>query len=426
MPDRSRLPEISPITSIRQPKADFVSLDNGIRLGVVKDEALDLIRLDLAFSGGKYCESRMLAAKMTCGLLDKGTATRNAQQVADDLDFYGSWLTPSSANHFSFYSVTSLSKYVSQTYAVAEDVVKNPSFAQNEMEIFRNKLLAGYRINSRKVSFMGAAAMNKAMYGANHPYGRVESESDITVLTRDDVVDFHKRFFNSSRCHMIVCGNVNDEIISQINKHFGGNDWAGSFSDEKPWMEPERTAERNIFVEVPDAVQNNISISSPIMTSYEPDYHKLKVLVTLLGGYFGSRLMMSIREDKGYTYGITAALQTGLKTCFIKISTDADCKYTDAIVDEVFRQMEILKTELVKEDELRVLKNYILGNVFAQFDSSYSISDYCLETMNGRPEGRLQQYIDAITTITPQEIISLANKYFNREDFITVVAGRKI
>ena len=426
MPDRSRLPEISPITSIRQPKAEFVSLDNGIRLGVVKDEALDLVRLDMAFRGGKYSEQKLLSARMTCSLLDKGTATRTAQQVADDLDFYGSWLTPSTANHFSFYSITSLSKYIPQTYDVAEDVVKNPSFEQSEMEILRNKVLTSYRINSRKVSYVASAAMRKAMFGDNHPYGLTETESDILALTREDVAAFHTRFFNPSGCHMIVCGNVNDEILSQINTHFGGNDWHSGSLGEKAWIEPHRTGQRNIFVEVPDAVQNSISITGPAMKSYGEDYSKLKVLVSLLGGYFGSRLMMSIREDKGYTYGISAALQTGLYSCFIKISTDADCKYTDAIIDEVFHQMDILKKELVEEDELRVLRNYLLGNIFAQFDSSYAISDYCLETMNGRPENRLQSQIDAITTITPQEIMALANKYFKRENFITVVAGRKI
>ena len=189
---------------------------------------------------------------------------------------------------------------------------------------------------------------------------------------------------------------------------------------------PVTTKEKRIFIEREDALQSSLKMGCFVMDRHHPDFLKARVMVTLFGGYFGSRLMSNIREDKGYTYGIGAGIVSYPETGILTVSTEAANEYVDSIITEVYREMDKLCNDLVPQEELEMVKNYMLGDLCRSYEGPFSLSDawIYIETA-GLDERFFIRSLDAIRGITREEIRILAQKYFCKENLIEVIAGKK-
>ena len=192
-------------------------------------------------------------------------------------------------------------------------------------------------------------------------------------------------------------------------------------------MEPQTTTEKRVFVEKSDALQSSLKMCCFMMDRIHPDFLKARVMVTLFGGYFGSRLMSNIREDKGYTYGIGAGIVNCPGSGVLAISTEADNQYIESIIQEVYLEMDKMCNDLAPQEELEMVRNYMLGDMCRSYEGPFSLSDAWIYTETADlDDDFFTRSLDAIRSVTCEEIRTLAQRYFCKEMLIEVVAGKKV
>ncbi|MDO4214470.1 MAG: insulinase family protein, partial [Bacteroidales bacterium] len=242
-----------------------------------------------------------------------------------------------------------------------------------------------------------------------------------------DLKEFYQRCFFSANTSVYLSGNPTEKVISLVREKFGDVCW-GTSTDPGPikQVEPVSDVEKFQFIESADALQNAVRMGFVTIPQQHPDFEGLYVLTTLLGGYFGSRLMSNIREDKGYTYGIDAGLIPLPSESVFVIGTQCDVKYVKPLIQEVYHEFDRLKTELVSQEELDMVKNYMLGELARRSEGLYLCDVYTTAEIQGLPDDYLQKRVDAIQRVTVQDIHDLACKYLLPEKVKEVVVGKKI
>ena len=403
-------------------------LNNGIPLNVLNIGTEDVVRLDILIGAGQWHQTQSLQAMFTNRMLREGTSSMSSQQIAETLDYYGAMMELSSSVNCGFITLYSLNKYFPQTVAVVADILQHPTFPEKEMKIVLEMNKQRFLVNSSRVEMKGRKALNRSLFGLAHPLGRYAEAEDYDRITVDKLEEFYRQYYHSGNCSIYVSGKVTSEIIHCIENALGNHAW-GEIKEVFPIQSiaPQPTTDKRVFVESSDALQSSIKLGGFVMDRLHPDFLKTRVMTTLLGGYFGSRLMSNIREDKGYTYGIGAGIVTYPDTSVLVVSTEAANEYVEAIIEETYKEMDKLQQDLVPQAELDMVKNYMLGDWCRSYEGPFSMSDAWIYIETGGLDDQFfYRSIDAIQTITREEIRSLAQKYLCKEKLIEVVAGKKM
>jgi predicted Zn-dependent peptidase len=263
------------------------------------------------------------------------------------------------------------------------------------------------------------------LFGNEHPYGHNVTEDDFDRLKREESFNFYKKNYTATGAVVIASGNVTDTTLQLIQKHYGN--LPGAVQEEPLPARPAPIAQRGEFlVEKQDALQSAIRIGKMLFTKSHPDYTGMLVLNTVFGGYFGSRLMSNIREDKGYTYGIGSAVVSFTHAGYFTISTEVGAEVTRDAIKEIYSELEKLQTELISESELSLVRNYMLGTFLRSIDGPFALADRFKGIyFHGLGYDYYERYMETIQTITPAELRNLANKYLKKEEMIELVVGRK-
>ncbi len=426
--DRTTAPEIRQIEHFSIPEPECYVLRNGIPVNIMQVGDEDVIRFDLLMKGGQWNQEQPLQAMFTNRMLREGTRLLTSAQIAERLDYYGAWLDLSSSVNYGFITLYSLGKHFPRTVEVVASMVKEPVFPEKELSVIVNANKQQFRVNARRVDVMARKRLNRALFGSTHPLGRYAELDDYDHITRDALVRFYRTYYHSANCSMYVSGKVTPEILRCIEQHFGETSW-GESSHTATFEQylPDTENCRRLFVEKDDALQSSLKMGAFSLPQQHPDYLKLRVLVTLFGGYFGSRLMSNIREEKGYTYGIGAGLVNYPGIGVLGISTEAANEYIEPIITEVFKEMDRLCSEKVSSEELEMVRNYMLGDMCRSYEGAFSLSDawIFIET-TGLANDFFERSLEAIREVSTDEILSLAQKHFCKENLIAVVAGKKV
>lgn len=428
MLDRTTQPAIHSISKIDILKPERSQLPNGTTLNVIQAGEQDVVRMDLLFRGGRYQQSQPLQALFTNRMLREGSRSYTSGQVEEELDYYGAWLELSVGMEYSYLTFYSLNKYFPQVLKLVQSIVKEPVFAEKELRTTLETNKQQFLVNSMKGDFVAHKYFNLSLLGAEHPNGKTVTSDDYEALTSDTLREFHDQYYCSANCSIYLSGKVTDEMIRETEKMFGTEDW-GKSRTQAEFIEyhPLPNKEKRLFIERPDAMQNSLRLGCLVMTRNNPDYLKMRVLLTLFGGYFGSRLMSNIREDKGYTYGISAGLYFYPGTGVFSVATEADSEYTENIIREIYHEMNVLKDELVTEDELSVVRNYMLGQMCRTYEGAFSLADAWIFIETNHLDDRYYQAsLDAMKKVTSKELQELAVKYFHPEALTEIVTGKKI
>ncbi|MGL4851460.1 MAG: M16 family metallopeptidase [Phocaeicola sp.] len=428
MVDRTVKPEISALTEINIAKPERSTLRNGMKMNVIQAGTEEVIRFDLLVEGGQWSQTQPLQAMFTNRMLREGTATLTSAQISERLDFYGAWLDLSSSINCGFVTLYSLNKYAEETLAIVASMVKEPTFPEKELSIVCDANKQQFLVNSTRVEMMARKCFNVALFGENHPFSTYAVESDYDKVTQEVIRSFYEKHYHSGNCSIYVSGKVTPAIVAAIEKHFGNESW-GKSSEFIPFKvtTPHTTSEKRLFVEKEDALQSSIKLGGFVMDRTHPDFLKTRVLTTLFGGYFGSRLMSNVREDKGYTYGIGAGLASYPGHTLLMIATEAANEYVEPIIKEVYHEMDRLCTETVNQEELQMVKNYMLGDMCRSYEGPFSLSEAWIYTETaGLEDDFYQKSLEAIQSVTQEELKELANKYFRKENLIEVIAGKKM
>ena len=425
--DRTIQPEIQPLKNFHIQTPVRTTLPNGIPLTVINAGEQEVVRMDVLFSGGRWQQSQKLQALFTNRMLREGTMKYTAATIAEKLDYYGSWLELSSSSEYAYITVYSLNKYLAKTLEVVESMIKEPLFPQKELQTILDTNIQQYLVNTSKVDFLAHRSLLKSLYGEQHPCGKIVMEEDYHTIIPEVLREFYERYYHSGNCSIFLSGKVTDDIISRVTDIFGIP--FGQYQLQMPKLSFPFAAipEKRIFTEREDAMQSAVKMGCTTITREHPDYPKLRVLMTLFGGYFGSRLMSNIREDKGYTYGISAGVVFYPDSGLLIVSTETDNEYVEPLIQEVYHEIDRLHQEPVSVEELRMVRNYMLGEMCRSYESPFSLSDaWIFIATSGLKDDYFARSLQAVNEITPVEIQDLAQRYLCKETLKEVIAGKKL
>lgn len=403
-------------------------MKNGMPLNIIRAGSQEVVRLDILIGGGQWHQTQALQALFTNRMLREGTTTMTSAQIAEKLDYYGAWLELSSAVNYGFITLYSLNKYFPSTLAIISDMLMNPAFPEKELEVVVESNRQQFLVNSTRVEVIARKQLHRSLFGEQHPFGRFAEASDYDRVTPEVLREFYRKYYHSGNCSVYVSGKVTPEIVRCIESNLGEAPWGEIRTmPSLELIEPQQTTEKHVFVEKADALQSSLKMGGFMMDRVHPDFLKARVMVTLFGGYFGSRLMSNIREDKGYTYGIGAGVINYPGRSVLAISTEADNRYVDAIIREVYHEMDRLCNELPSQEELDMVKSYMLGDLSRSYEGPFSLSEAWIyvETA-GVDDDFFVRFMDAIRQATREDIRTMAQKYLRKETLIDVVAGKKV
>ncbi len=383
----------------------------------------EVIQIDWVFKSGLWNESKTAVAAATAGLLKNGTATKNAFEINDAIEFYGASLRVSINNDFGFVTLHTLTRHLPKLLPIIKEVILEPTFPEAELEVYIKNSLQRLNINLMKGDFIANRNIDAMLFGKQHPYGRYTEREDIQALTVADLKQHHQQFYTSSDCTIFMAGNMSQNEVDLIAQYFGSESWNDANSNLNIIHDLQPSTEKyKRIVNDEKSVQGAVRLARSCISRGHPDFAPLIVLNTLFGGYFGSRLMANIREEKGYTYGIYSQLYPTQKAGALLIATEAGHQVCEATVEEVFKEMKLLREVPVSEDELLLVKNYLLGNLLGDLDGPFSIMQRWKNlVLNQLTTSYFDKNIEVYKSIKPQQLHELANQYFKEEDFYNLI-----
>ncbi len=397
------------------------TLANGVEIHTLPATEFEVVRFTFVFRAGSAQQRKAFVATSAANLLSEGTRDMTSQQIAEQLDFYGSYFDVNVDRDYVYFSFCSLSKYFRQTLAVAEQILLHPAFPEEEVVSYREKRKQRLRIERMKVETEAREAFARALFGAEHPYGISSSEEAYDDLTRDDLIDFYDRHYTARNC-FVVCSGAADAAVVDAVAEVAGQLPDGIDNAEQPF--PPAVTTPYAAVPHPGAVQSSIRIGRLLFPRNHPDYVGMQVVAMLLGGYFGSRLMQNLREEHGFTYGVVAAMGNLECAGYLAIATQVARDATQQALAEIYREIERLRTEPVAEEELSLVRNMMTGEMMRILDGPFGIADVTIENiLCNRGNDVISENLQRIRAVTPAEVQRLAVKYLPREELVTVVAG---
>jgi zinc protease len=425
MLNRYASPEYREIDKFEIIKAESSYLDNGIPFHLIKAGNESVIRLEIIFKAGHWEEPFNGISFFTTKLLSAGTSKISAKEIEEKIALYGAFIDLAPGLNRTTLTIYTLSKHLINLIPLIQEIIIGSTFPEKEIENLKNITSQNLKVNLKKTSYIASKIFRKLLFGEDHPYGRTLDEEAITAVNQETLKVFHKNYFTSKNCDIILSGNGSEDFFKIINNYLGSVSW-GSFEEgEKKYAfkTPGHTAE---LVQKKDSVQSSIRIGMLLFPISHPDYFKMNLLIEIFGGYFGSRLMKNIREEKGYTYGISAGFSALKTTGYMTIGTDVNKENTANTVKEIYHELKVLKSELVDEDELLTVKNYLLGSFVSSLSTPFGLADK-FKTIYFKKLGYgfYDDYIQSLKTISSQDLLETANKYFDERQMIEVVVGDK-
>ena len=407
---------------LREP--EIVKLDNGINLYVINKGQEDFSRLDIVFNAGSSLQNKSLVAGSTIQLLTDGTQSMSSADIAQKIDFHGAIIDTTLTKDKAGLTLFSLNKHLPELLPLINDMIVNPSFLEEELSTHINRKKHQFLLNNDKVRYKAMLEFNKLVFGRNSAYGRVVELSDYDNLARRDLVGFFNSHFSPQNTYVIISGKIDDKTISLINNNIGVRRDTNNIAPMSNINIVSEVEEMNKFVEKDGALQSAIRIGMPIINKQHPDYNGLIVLNTVLGGYFGSRLMTNLREDKGFTYGINSYMMNYKHGGFFSIATEVNAKQTKAALKEIKNEIVRLCNQTISEKELSLVKNYIYGTYLRSFDGPMALAERFRSAKD--LDLNFEYYTNSLSEMmhqTPEQLQDIAGKYFNYDKMIKLVVG---
>ncbi len=418
MLDRTVAPSAAPIKDISIPLAQKETLTNGIPLYKLNIANQDAVKIDLILRAGVVFETVAGTSYLSSKMLLEGTSKFTSSAIAEKLDYYGAFVEINSGFDYLTCTIYTLNRFASEVLQIIKEVLTDSIWPEQEFELVKKIKLQELRINNEKSNIVASKQFRHNLYGHKHPYGTILIEDEVARLTRDVSFDFYQSTL-LNQPQIIVCGKVDETVTEAIRNAFGDI----SIKDI-PHPSSDFATLKEYEVIQKEGMQSSIRIGQHTLTRDHPDIHLLAVTNSIFGGYFGSRLMKNIREDKGYTYGIYSSIAHLQDAAFQVISADVKREFTQQTIDEIFKELKTLQTELVPESELQAATNYLLGQFLSSLDSPFNIATKFKSALLANVDyGYYYDYINTLKTITPQQVLETAQKYLKQEDMIQVIVG---
>ncbi|MFA6129221.1 MAG: pitrilysin family protein [Bacteroidales bacterium] len=427
MMDRKIQPEIRTVTSLGLTHPETSRLSNGIKVVVMPAGTEPVCRIDLVFNAGSRYQDIIFQSSLTNQMIPEGTANLSGGRIAEEFEFYGSYFNVSADRDEADITIHSLEKHLEPVLRLLSEILIQPAFPVEELNVIKANRIESMKVDDQRVESLARKQFNRLIFGQNHPYGIVGEIQDIDPATPAILADFHARFYNQENCRILITGPNPDRYLPLVELFFGTN-WPLSnptITGHTPVLEPIRPSmEKLDIIPRPEAVQTAVRMGMPLFSRLHPDFMGLTIVNTILGGYFGSRLMSNIREEKGYTYGIASHLITLKDSGYFVIGSTVSAEVWKETVSECRKEINRLCNDKVESHELEVVRNYLTGQIQRSVDGPFQMADQLRGLwMHDLDLNYLSDMMKLINSITPEEIRSLASTYLDASKMVVVAAG---
>jgi len=422
MLNRINAPELTIPGSLQIPAAIVDQLKNGTPYITINSGTQEVIKIDLVFEAGSAHSSHPIIANTCNRLIEEGSGQFSSAEISEMLDQYGSYFVTEAGNEFATLSFYTTGKFIHQTLPVLKTILTEPTFAEEEIETYKMQGKQRLAINLNKVDFLARRNFLNTIYGDNHPLGIMSKAEDFDMLNKEIMLEFYHNNYQNKLRAVFVAGKLSSDhegaiknLIEELNFNHSNIDNAL----ENKILNPKTT-----YINKKDSIQAAIRIGKKMFNRKHEDYFDFTILNTILGGYFGSRLMSNIREDKGFTYGIGSGLATDINDGYFFITTEVGANVVNDALKEIYFEVERLQNELVPEDELTLVKNYLFGSFQRSIDGVFALSErHKTLHLNNLTAEHYLNYISRLKSITAEDIRACAKKHLEKASFSEVVVG---
>lgn len=422
----SAVPALAPERQVAWPKRTRAKLSNGLDVILVESHAIPKFHGELFFRSGNAAaiERGIGLAEMTASVVRTGTTKRASRQIEEDLRGIGADLAASAGSDTSAISFAGLSELSEPLLEMVGELAQEAAFPEAEFERERRQKLEEIKLERTQPGFLASERLRKVLFGT-HPYARVSpSEEQVAAYKRDDLISLYREFYTPENGVLVLVGDFQPEsMLASVEKVLGG--WRGKKPETKSSPAPANPRGRRVYlVHLPGAVQTQILAGCHAITRRDPDWVKLGLTNSLYGGAFNSRLVMNIREDKGYTYSPRSGVSALREYGYFSVSAAVRNDVVAASLTEIFYEMDKLRSVLVPESELADAQNYLSG-IFSMGLATQNglLSQVSVVALNELPEDYLEKYRSKVRALTPQDLLETARKYLDSANMQIVIVG---
>lgn len=418
--DRSIVPEISDNVSLSTLPVEHVVLDNGVKIDFINGGSQEILKIELIFDAGSKYQSKSLQASIAFDLILEGTKRLSGIEFADSIDLLGGFLSAETTKDFGTVTLFVLNKYLKESIDLVTEMLTSPRIGEDDFKRLLENSKNNFLINQEKTSYVAKQKLNERLF-AGSLYAGVADLSSFDNLKYSDINDFVENHIVGSCFSVLVSGKVRGVDVETISSSLGS---LSVVNECCKIVCSNPSFESGHYHIKKENEQCSLSIGKIMPSKNHPDTHKISFVNTILGGYFGSRLMQNIREDKGWTYGISSAIFSFEDISSLMIGADVLKNKEIATIEEIKKEIIKLQTELVSEKELVLLRNYLKGKLVKGFDGAFEQADrfFTINTF-GLDWSFYDDYIETIETITAEEVREVAIKYFSFDELVIVSAG---
>ena len=414
-------PTIHRFTNFSSPLPMRLTLENGIPFIGLHNADLTLVRLDIRLMAGSCFQQKPSAAAAALKLITEGTSLLSAEEIVEQLDYFGSYFEVMDDRDFSTFTVYFPQSAATEILHIIKQLFDDAVFPQEKIGIYKNNSKKKLAINLEKTSYLSHLRFIETIFGEKHPYGFSLKLSDIDALTREDIVQFYDKNFHAGNMRVFAAGNLDDSFQQLLNSTIGQLHRKEANVSAFVPAQPQTNC---CYVERENAVQSSICIGRTWFNRTHKDWIPTTVLNTVLGAYFGSRLMTNIREEKGLAYGIHSRVTSFLQDGMFLICADVNKNQVRQAADEIYKELLRLTQEEIPAQELSLVKNYLYGFFLRNFDGLFSqIEHFIISDDYHFEDTYWKTCLESFKDINATTLLSLANTYLHPDDMTEMVVG---
>lgn len=419
MLDRKTAPAFIKSASFQLPHPTTTQLASGIKLHSIAGVQQDIIKIEFLFKAGKCCESKVGLSHFTAQMLERGTTSRSSAQLAEFFDRYGAHIEISPGLDFTSIAVYSLTKNLHHVLPAFLEMLKTPSFPENELKHMKEVYIENLKVNNEKNGFLASKALRKNIFGTSHPYGSSIEPEDANNIVRADLRQFFEEHLIPSE--IFVVSKADNLTLDYILKE------VSAFPKSKIIKKNLNSLALSPFfekIDKPNSVQSSVRLGKKTISRNHKDYPDLLFLNHIVGGFFGSRLMKNIREEKGLTYGIQSSVNSLVNESYMVIGADVNKENEELIFKEIKNELTALQTLKIEKSELDAAKGHFIGSIQSETANPFSVAEK-VKTIKlfSLPENYYQTLLNRVQSVTPEELLVTAQTYLNDDEFFKVAVG---
>lgn len=389
---------------------------NGIPLFIVPEVQQDVMKIELIFRSGKWYEPKPGVSHFTSNMLEKGTQRLNSSELAEQFDRMGAHIEISAGYDHTAVSVYALRKNWKEAIELFAEMILTPAFEQEELDLMRSIFLQNHKINKEKTAFLVSQLIRKNIFG-DHPYGTSLDEKDVNDLQLDTLRDFHHSHFRPAAIFVTTHPSITAE---EIIKRFTLIAMAAADTSQIPPINP---GKKNEHISK-EGVQTSLRLANRSLNRKDEDYPVLLLFNHILGGYFGSRLMKNIREEKGLTYGIYSSINPFVHDSFFVIGADVNKQNLNLALDEIRKEIKRMRTEAVDPSELEIARNHFLGSLQSEVANPFSVTDKIKNIhLNKLSQNYYPHLFHRINSVKANDLIKVGEQYVHEDSLFVATVG---